>query len=323
MSRPCLIVSFAILLAACASEPRQPAPIVDGTSRPPVVTPAPTVAASTPAPEAPAGSYIVKRGDTLYRIALDNGLYYKELAAWNNLADVNDIKVGQALRLTAPGTPDGVVVKPLTDDAPVAVPAKPTPVPLPSTAVLSYPKAVRLPYSPQAEAQIAAQAEGSGVVSKPQPTVVPTAVPGSVPTPLPTPKPAEKPASAPADEATSVGDWIAPTAGKVTKSFSTETKGIDISGKIGQPIVASGSGKVVYAGAGLRGYGKMIIIKHNNEYLTAYAHNSKLIVKEGDVVKRGEKIAEMGDSDSDQVKLHFEIRRFGKPVDPAKYIQTD
>ncbi|WP_255987705.1 peptidoglycan DD-metalloendopeptidase family protein [Chitinolyticbacter albus] len=320
MSRQCLIVSLVVLLAACASEPRSPAPILDGTSRP--VAPTPVTAA--PAAGAPAGSYIIKRGDTLYRIALDNGLDYKDLAAWNNLANVNDIKVGQALRLTAPGTPDGVVVKPLTDDAPVAVkPVTPPTQPAVPAAALAYPKAVRLPYTTAAAAQVAAQAEGPAVASKPQPAITPSPTPAPTVTPVLTEKPPEKHASPSTDGEVDSSDWLLPTAGKVTKSFSTETKGIDIGGKIGQPIVASGSGKIVYAGAGLRGYGKMIIIKHNNEYLTAYAHNSKLIVKEGDVVKRGEKIAEMGDSDSDQVKLHFEIRRFGKPVDPAKYIQTD
>ncbi|HSC80352.1 MAG TPA: peptidoglycan DD-metalloendopeptidase family protein [Chitinolyticbacter sp.] len=317
MSRQCLIVSLVVLLAACASEPRSPAPILDGATRP--VAPTPVTAA--PAAGAPAGSYIVKRGDTLYRIALDNGLDYKDLAAWNNLANVNDIKVGQALRLTAPGTPDGVVVKPLTDDAPVAV--KPVTSPAQPAAALAYPKAVRLPYTTAAAAQVAEQAEGPAVASKPQPTVTPAPTPAPTAPPGLTEKSPEKHASTGLDGAVVSSDWLLPTAGKVTKSFSAETKGIDIGGKIGQPIVASGSGKIVYAGAGLRGYGKMIIIKHNNEYLTAYAHNSKLIVKEGDVVKRGEKIAEMGDSDTDEVKLHFEIRRFGKPVDPAKYLQTD
>lgn len=92
---------------------------------------------------------------------------------------------------------------------------------------------------------------------------------------------------------------------------------------MGQAVLASESGKVVYAGSGLRGYGKMIIVKHNSAFLTAYAHNSKLLVKEGDAVRRGEKIAEMGNSDAEQVKLHFEWRKFGKPVDPTKFITAD
>ena len=117
-------------------------------------------------------------------------------------------------------------------------------------------------------------------------------------------------------------DWAWPAAGKVISGFSetANLKGIDIAGKSGQPVLASGPGKVVYAGNGLRGYGKLIIIKHNNTFLSAYAHNREILVKEGQQVARGQKIAEMGDSDADQVKLHFEIRRLGKPVDPAKFL---
>ncbi len=97
-------------------------------------------------------------------------------------------------------------------------------------------------------------------------------------------------------------------------------KGVDIVGQRGQTVVASASGKVVYSGSGLRGYGKLIIIKHNKTYLSAYAHNDQILVKEGQSVSKGQKIAEMGNSDADQVKLHFEIRKLGKPVDPAKYL---
>jgi lipoprotein NlpD len=99
-----------------------------------------------------------------------------------------------------------------------------------------------------------------------------------------------------------------------------KNKGIDIGGKLGEPVLASADGKVVYAGSGLRGYGNLVILKHNNTYLTAYAHNQTLLVKEDQQVKRGQKIAEMGNSDSEQVKLHFEIRKLGKPVDPAKLL---
>ena len=113
-----------------------------------------------------------------------------------------------------------------------------------------------------------------------------------------------------------------PTRGKVVGSFSESDnrKGVDIAGKLGQAVLASAPGKVVYSGSGLRGYGKLLIIKHNKTYISAYAHNDQLLVKEGESVSRGQKIAEMGNSDSDQVKLHFEVRRFGKPVDPAKYL---
>jgi lipoprotein NlpD len=99
-----------------------------------------------------------------------------------------------------------------------------------------------------------------------------------------------------------------------------KNKGIDIGGKPGDPVLAAADGRVVYSGSGLRGYGNLVILKHNNTYLTAYAHNQNLLVKEDQVVKRGQKIAEMGSSDSEQVKLHFEIRKLGKPVDPAKIL---
>ena len=101
-----------------------------------------------------------------------------------------------------------------------------------------------------------------------------------------------------------------------------KNKGLDIGGNAGDPVLAVAEGKVVYAGSGLRGYGNLIIIKHDNTYLTAYAHNQALLVKEDQSVKKGQKIAEMGNSDADRVKLHFEVRKQGKPVDPIKYLPS-
>lgn len=112
-----------------------------------------------------------------------------------------------------------------------------------------------------------------------------------------------------------------PAKGKVTDDFSDKTKGIDIAGKLGDPVTAASGGNVVYAGNSLRGYGNLVIIKHDNTYLTAYAHNRTLLVKEGDIVKKGQKIAEMGDTDTNAVKLHFELRVNGKPVNPTPYLQ--
>jgi len=112
-----------------------------------------------------------------------------------------------------------------------------------------------------------------------------------------------------------------PAKGKVTGEFSETNKGIDIAGKVGEPILAASDGKVVYAGNSLRGYGNLVIVKHDNTYLTAYAHNSKLLVKEGDTVRKGQKIAEMGDTDATSPKLHFELRVNGKPVNPTPYLQ--
>ena len=115
--------------------------------------------------------------------------------------------------------------------------------------------------------------------------------------------------------------WIWPAQGSLIAGFDeAKNKGLDIGGKAGDAVVASADGRVVYAGAGLRGYGNLIILKHNNTFLTAYAHNQALMVKEDQTVKKGQKIAEMGNSDADRVKLHFEVRRQGKPVDPARYL---
>ena len=112
-----------------------------------------------------------------------------------------------------------------------------------------------------------------------------------------------------------------PAKGKVTGEFNETNKGIDIAGKVGEPVLAAADGKVVYAGNSLRGYGNLVIVKHDNTYLTAYAHNSKLLVKEGDSVRKGQKIAEMGDTDTNAPKLHFELRVNGKPVNPTPYLQ--
>ena len=132
------------------------------------------------------------------------------------------------------------------------------------------------------------------------------------------------PAAAPATAAATGDDdlgWIWPGNGQVLAGFDeVKNKGLDIGGASGDPVVAAAEGKVVYAGSGLRGYGNLVILKHNSTYLTAYAHNKALMVKEDQTVKKGQKIAEMGDSDADRVKLHFEVRRQGKPVDPAKYL---
>ena len=115
--------------------------------------------------------------------------------------------------------------------------------------------------------------------------------------------------------------WIWPASGKTVGTYGESgNKGVDIAGKTGDPVLAAADGKVVYSGTGLRGYGKLVILKHNATYLSAYAHNQTILVKEGQSVTKGQKIAEMGNSDTDQVKLHFEVRRQGKPVDPLKYL---
>lgn len=167
-----------------------------------------------------------------------------------------------------------------------------------------------------------------GAVSKPVSanTVTPTPIAG-VDKPAAAAVPAQPPSAPanPAVPATPDDDiaWIWPTSGTVLAGFDeVKNKGMDIAGSAGDPVLASADGRVVYAGAGLRGYGNLIILKHNNTYLTAYAHNQVLLVKEDQTVRKGQRIAEMGNSDADRVKLHFEIRRLGKPVDPSKYLPS-
>ena len=146
-----------------------------------------------------------------------------------------------------------------------------------------------------------------------------TATSGTTPTaPAATaPAPVVAASAAPEDELVFV--W--PTSGALIAGFDeAKNKGLDLAGKAGDPVMAAADGRVVYSGAGLRGYGNLIILKHNNTYLTAYAHNQTLLVKEDQSVRKGQKIAEMGNSDADRVKLHFEIRKQGKPVDPAKLL---
>lgn len=306
-------------------------------------------------------TYTVKRGDTLYAIALDHGLDYRDIVAWNAIENPNLIRVGQVLRLApqegagaagtagapdaAGGTVTGVVTAPLRGVPPVvetrpgaaAPPAAlgSTPPPAGGAAVSrqadtlkTWPKAVKEPYSPQAARELA---------KVETPPVVVASAPSPVPAPAPSkPEGTERIAAAaplpavpsPPGAAGQAGgddeglDWVWPAKGKVVSGYSetANLKGIDIAGSMGQSVVASAPGKVVYAGTGLRGYGKLVIIKHNRTFLSAYAHNKEILVKEGQQVARGQKIAEMGNSDADQVKLHFEIRRLGKPMDPAKYL---
>ncbi|HEY6094428.1 MAG TPA: peptidoglycan DD-metalloendopeptidase family protein [Gallionellaceae bacterium] len=235
--------------------------------------------------------YVVKKGDTLYSIAFENGLDYREVAEQNNISNPGAIQIGQQIKL---------------QDAESAAVETASAVTTPS--VKSGPKVVRLPYSEQAVAQIDG---GQAEVAPVSPVIASSAV--------------SKPPVEATDKEVGGEDavqWSMPTKGKLIAGFSESAnrKGVDISGNKGQAVQASAAGKVVYSGSGLRGYGKLVIIKHNKTYLSAYAHNDKILVKEGQNVNKGQKIAEMGNSDADQVKLHFEIRKFGKPVDPAKYL---
>jgi lipoprotein NlpD len=206
---------------------------------------------------------------------------------------------------TRPGTPP---VTPTTVAPSVAAGGRNTDV------YKSSPKALKEPYSEQALRDVVR------VTPPPADTVAMAAPATSAPTKIET-KP-EAPRGSTGDGDDDRLDWVWPAKGKVTGNFSetANLKGIDIAGAAGQPVFASAAGTVVYAGTGLRGYGKLIIIKHNKIYLSAYAHNRDILVKEGQPVTRGQKIAEMGNTDTSDVKLHFEIRRLGKPMDPTRYL---
>lgn len=295
-----LLILLLSLLAGCASQ--APAPVSDRSS--------PGVAAPVAAEVRPV-YYVVKKGDMLHRIALDHGQDYKDLVAWNNLENPNRIEVGQQLRVAPPEGAPVAVTSPVTGSAPVevkpvaasGVPPAPTSA---STATLKRdPKGGKLPYSEENLASLRA-AEGAAVAS--------TAPPAEI-------KPADKPAVPATEEGI---DWTWPVAGKLLASFAdsgtTPNKGLDIAGKAGEPVQAAAAGKIVYVGSGLRGYGNLVIVRHNAAFLSAYAHNSRILVKEGAAVSKGQKIAEIGSSDTDQPKLHFEIRYQGRPVDPAKYL---
>jgi lipoprotein NlpD len=301
---PMLLAAW--VLAACSS--RQSAPVIERAPAP--ATPASKAAApATPVAGASADFYTVKRGDTLYGIALDHGQDYKDIAAWNNLPNPNLIQVGQVLRVTPPAAAasqaeSAVVVRPITrpggEGAPTAAPGPKT-----------EPSGAKKPYSDETLAQMQRGPTAA-------PVVTPAQKPVEAAKPAEPPKPVEAARAVESDEVA----WAWPAAGRVVERF-TDTgtnKGVDIAAKVGDPVLAAGPGRVVYSGQGLRGYGRLIIIKHNNTYLSAYAHNSTLLVKEGQTVTRGQKIAEAGSTDSDTPKLHFEIRRQGKPVDPLKLL---
>ncbi|TFW27902.1 LysM peptidoglycan-binding domain-containing protein [Massilia arenosa] len=293
------LLTLSLGLTACSSQLRQ-APVIERTPMP-AAAPAPVVAEPPPKVDAK-GTYTVRKGDTLIRIALDHGLNYRDLAAWNNLSDPDDIKADQVLRTEAPAHP--VVTTARIDMPP------PTKVPpVPEAPRKTGPKADKKPYT---DANLA-EMQKADAPAKAEPAAAPAVAAAAAIQPGAT-------VTATDDEKLS---WMWPADGKIIATFDEgKNKGIDISGKPGQAVLSAGSGKVMYAGAGIRGYGNLVIVKHSNSLLSAYAHNQKIVVKEGDEVKKGQQLAEMGSSDADQVKLHFEIRQQGKPVDPTKFLPS-
>jgi lipoprotein NlpD len=284
-----------VVLAGCASpthrapvEERKPATTKAGAPVSPVVVGTASAPMAEVAPGKPAlpgsenagkpGYYSVKPGDTLIRVALENGQNWRDVARWNSIDNPNIIEVGQVLRVAPPGVDAGAAtVRPVAS---------------------------------------AGRVEARPLEGKPAaPAASGTATAASAPPPAPAAVVAVA-----RDPEEDLG-WSWPAAGPVVAPFDdNKSKGLAIAGKAGDPVLAAADGRVVYAGAGLRGYGNLIIVKHNATYLTAYAHNQTLLVKEDQVVRRGQKIAEMGSSDADRVQLHFEIRRLGKPIDPARLL---
>jgi lipoprotein NlpD len=253
-----------------------------------------------------ARTYIVQPGDTLYSIAWDFSLDYRDLAAINNIPAPYILESGQTLQLmgnTAEPSqliatePTGVQVYAVNEPTFAA-----TPTETQSTVSTNEPAAVTAAAAPIPVATTTQQTTPA--------ETTPAVAPASV-------------AAAPIQQTSKHSEkWVWPAKGKVTRGFSKQNKGMDIEGQRGDPIYATASGQVVYSGTGLRGYGQLIIIKHNAEFLSAYAHNSVVQVAEGDNVKQGQKIAEMGDTGTNKVKLHFELRQRGKPVDPQKYLPS-
>ena len=278
-----LLALLSAMVLSGCANKNRPAPVED---RSPNAARAPAKMVASADNAGKPGYYSVKSGDTLIRIGMDNGQSWRDIARWNNIENPNLIETGQILRVTPPEE-TGVVVRPVS-----------------STNVVTSPAPANTASAP---------APASNTAFRP---------PASAANPPNASTPANNLANSDSAEDTVSFQW--PTRGNVLAGFDeVKNKGIDIAGKAGDPVLAAADGKVVYAGSGLRGYGNLVILKHNNTYLTAYAHNQSLLVKEDQAIKRGQKIAEMGNSDADQVKLHFEIRRQGKPVDPAKYLPAN
>lgn len=245
----------------------------------------------------------VERGDTLYSVGWQYGYDYRQVAEWNGIRPPYTIEVGQWLRV-APPTGGA----PVTERSAVA----------PDSA------------GPAPVAEV--RTEGEAVIlSSVPPPLAPKMIPipppvkaTTAPMPPPPAPPAEvKPTLPVSSRAFDPATWLWPSQGTILSAFSATApgkKGLDIGGRLGQPVLAAAPGRVVYGGSGLSGYGNMIIVKHDDNYLTAYAHNNKLYVHEGDQVAAGQRIADMGRSGAERVMLHFQIRFQGKPVDPLRYL---
>lgn len=283
-----LVIAVLLSVSACGGK----------TSGRPAETPAkPAVEDQSKSLREPSSPYReVVAGDTLYSIAWESGRDHRELAIWNRIAPPYTIKPGQQIRVMPPEKQAAAESKPI-------VPGKPAAKTTTTKSATAKPAAK--PASPAAKPAAPAAAKPATTKSATTKSETKTATAKST-APLTPPK---------------RGDWAWPAEGAILNQYSESgSKGLDIGGSKGAAVRAAAGGRVVYQGSGLRGYGQLIIIKHSDEFLSAYAHNDRIHVKEGDVVKRGQKIADMGSTGTDRVKLHFEIRRQGTPIDPLKYL---
>jgi lipoprotein NlpD len=285
-----------LLLHGCADRPSN-APIDDRTA----IRRKPAAPAAVQQPDPP-GFYTVRRGDSLNRIAQQFKQSPRDISEWNRLSDPNGIKVGQQLRVAPPEdshvasvpTDTGMEMRsleqPSANGSPVLSTAKPV------GGLKTGPLGRKVAYTDQVWSDMQ-RSDPARPLDE-----------------------ARKPADAPAAPA-GVARFIWPTDGKIVRTFDVSRKGIDIAGQAGQPVVAVGEGTVLYANS-MRGYGNLVIVDHKEGVVSAYAHNKTILVKEGQTVTKGQRIAEMGDSDAESVRLHFEIRQLGKPVDPVSFLPT-
>jgi lipoprotein NlpD len=296
-------VVLLMVLASCTSNP--PAPVVDANA-PIIVELGRGVVTAVP-PRT--GYYIVQKGDNLYRIALNNGVATRDLVAWNNLPDETKIEPGQELRIKAPD----VEVRPVTGSSTITIIGAGGGTNGSGSdegGVVRMPKGGKVAYSNTALAQARALDPDMA-----QPTIQTS-----------TTTVAQTPDTSGNNVANSAPgtDWTWPGAGKIMRGFGKNadgeiSRGIDVTGRKGEPIQAAADGKVSYVGS-LDKYGDFLVIRHEGNYLSVYAHTSKILVKTNQTVTRGQKIAEVGSSGTDQPKLHFEIRYKGEPVDPLKLL---
>ena len=275
---------------------------------------APVQSPSEPTIQVPTNVHVVGKGETVYAIAWRHGVDYRALARHNEIGDPYTIYPGQ--RLLIPGPDDALPPEPATAAAASSKPETQGDVSTRGTGTEAEPRVKALPPPSSGSATSAPAA---------QPSEESSGASGERPQPAPA---SEAPSSTAEQGTTPVATrtesglrWTWPTEGKTIGAFAgAGGKGLDIAGAYGQPIRAAARGRVVYAGGGLIGYGNLIILKHNRRLLSAYAHNDKLHVNEGDTVKGGHHIADMGRSSKGRTLLHFEIRRDGKPVDPRGYL---